>query len=254
MEVKKITPNHPISNESQNITIEKIKKFLPKGSSVKVSESIIEEIRNIENSTGLSQEYTEEKIMSSLHLIGGETNYSMSDLVNAVKYCNLIQHYTNEQAWAITFPARYDKLVSEGRQVASHVSMYNSRPIVSEVLKTMVIPAHISYMPYFHKAVEKQYQLMNGIGANDGEKVSAHVQHLAAKELREITQMPEDNSIELKIGASDAVLEQQKELNTSIQQLVLAQAAQFAKGGKVEDVQKIHMKVSEPEEIIDADI
>lgn len=254
MNKEKIIPNHPVVKTSQNITVEKIKKFLPKGSSVKVSEAIIDEINNIENATGLNQEYTEERIMSSIHLLGGKSNYSLENLVNAIKYCNLRQHYTNEQAWAITFPDRYDKLVAEGRQVASHVSMFNSSDMVVEVTKSMVLPAHLTYQPYFHASVEKQYNLMRGIGAKEGENVSAHVQHLAAKELSELTKKPEDNTIELKIGASDAILEQQQELNDGIMAMVRAQEKQFALGKNVEDIQKIHIVTKEEPDIIDGEV
>jgi hypothetical protein len=41
--------------ESQNITREKLKKFLPKGSSVQVTDEILDTIRNMERDISLPQ-------------------------------------------------------------------------------------------------------------------------------------------------------------------------------------------------------
>ena len=55
---------------SQNITKEKLQKFMPKGTSSKVTEDIVNIIHNIENDTGVSQEYAEEQVMSCSGLLG----------------------------------------------------------------------------------------------------------------------------------------------------------------------------------------
>lgn len=246
--------NLPSVNQSQNITKEKLKKFIPKGCAAAVTDDVLDLINNIENDTNLPQEYMEERLMSSMHLLGGK-GVSIEQLTNAIKYCNLKQDMTNEKAWAITFPTKYDKLVSEGRTIASHVSMYNKSKLVIEIDKNMMVPVHITHQPLFHKAIQKQLDLMNGIGANDGERVSAHVQFLAAKELAEITKMPEDNSIELKIGASDAVLEVMKEQNDNIAEIVTNQREAFKKGMNIMDLQKVHITQTDDNgDIIDAEI
>ncbi len=243
--------NAPMVKESQSITKDKLKKFIPKGCAAAVTDEVIEMINNIENDTNLPQEYMEERILSSMHMLGGK-GVTMEQLTNAVKYCNLQQDMTNEQAWAITFPVKYDKLIREGRTVASHVSMYNKSKLVLEITKNMLVPVHITHQPIFFKAIQKQIDLMEGRSANEGEKVSAHVQFLAAKELAEITKQPEDNTIELKIGASDAVLEVMKEQNDSISEMVKQQREAFRKGMNVQDLQKVH--VVHNEDIIDGEI
>ena len=52
-----------------------------------------------------------------------------------------------------------------------------------------------------------QAKLMRGIGAKEDDYVSPHVQHLASKTVYEMLKSPEDNTIELKVGASDALIE-----------------------------------------------
>jgi hypothetical protein len=230
-----------IPSESQNITREKLKKFLPKGSSVQVTDEILETIWNMERDINLPQNLLEEDVMSYLYLIGKVSGVGLSDLVNAIKYCNLKRNRSNKDAWAIIFPKKYDELRAAGKPVDNFVSMYNSSKLVVAIDKEMIVPVYVQYSAYRHFSIKKQYDL-----ANDSD-VSPMVQHLAAKELYAMTKMPEDKSIELKIGASDAVLAQQQELNDNIAMLVANQAAAFRRGEETSVLQRIHVNVSDAE-------
>lgn len=241
MDREKLIPGHPVIPESQNITREKLESFMPKGSATQVTDNVLEVINNIENDTGLSQEYTEERLLANMHLLGNKGS-SLEKLTNATKYCCLKQHMSNEQAWEITFPSKFKKLKDRGGFVASHVSQFNKTDLVVAIDTTMLVHASISYQRIHHQSIMKQVDLMNGIGANEDDNVSAHVQHLAAKTLEEITRMPEDNTIELKIGSSDAVMEQQQEFNDHLGALVAGMKDRFKKGGSISDVQKLHIK------------
>lgn len=236
--------------KSQNITKEKLQKFMPKGTSTKVTDDIVALIHSIENDTGLAQEVAEERLMGSMHLLGKQ-GITLEKLINAVKYCSLKRHMTNRQAWAIVFPDEYDKIVSSGREVDSHVSMYNSTYLVVEIDKMMIVPFYIMYDKYKHEALETQVNLMRGIGANDDDRVSPHIQHLASKTVYEMLKSPEDNTIELKVGASDAMIAQQQELNDSLSRIIEMQALAFKNGGKAKDIQKVHIK--KDEEFVEAD-
>jgi hypothetical protein len=156
---------------------------------------------------------------------------------------------TNKEAWAIVFPKKYDELTAANRQMDNHVSMYNSSKLVVEIDKQMIVPVYIQHSAYHHAAIKKQYELMNG---NDGEggQVSAMVMHLAAKELALITKMPEDKTIELKIGMSDAAMAQQQEMNDALSAIVANQSKLFAAGVDAAEIQKIHtVKIIEEDAI-----
>ena len=246
-----------IPKESQSITREKLKRFLPKGSSVQVTDEVLDMINNMERDTGLPQDLMEQNLMSYMHLIGKIKSISINELANAMKYCTLKRNMTNKEAWAIIFPKKYDELVTSNRQVDSHVSMYNSSKIVVEIDKQMIIPVYIQHNAYHHAAIKKQYDLMNGIDGEGGQ-VSAMVMHLAAKELALITKMPEDKTIELKIGMSDAAMAQQQEMNDALSAIVANQSKMFASGADASEIQKIHtVKVIEESndtyEYMDAD-
>lgn len=262
-EVKKVIPGHQIIPEPQNITREKLESFIPKGSATQVTDNVLEIINSIEDDTGLSQEYTEERLLSNMHLLGNKGT-SIEKLVNATKYCCLQQHYTNEKAWEIVFPEKYKKLKDRDGFIASHVAQYNKTELVVAISTAMLVHASIGYQRIHHASIMKQVDLMNGIaagyadGSENNQVVSAHVQHLAAKTLEEITRMPEDNTIELKIGSSDAVLAQQQEFNDHLGQLVAQQQERFRQGGSIQAVQQMHIKkvedTSDTSDVIDGEV
>ena len=239
---------------SQNITKEKLQKFMPKGTSSNVTEDIIKIIHNIENDTGVSQEYAEEQVMSCMGLLGKQ-GVTLEKLVNAVKFCCLKRHYDNKKSWAIVFPKKYDELVANGKYIDSHVSEYNSTYCVVEVDKMMMVPFYLQYNHLKHEALMKQANLMRGIGAKPDDYVSPHVQHLASKTVYEMLKSPEDNTIELKVGVSDALVEQNREMADNIKKIVELQSNAFRNGGKTADIQKIHIKKdTDNENVIDADL
>ena len=225
--------------QAQNLTKEKLKSLLPKKTSIAVTDEIMTLIHNMEDDTGLPQEMMEEDLMSYTHLLQGTTN-GMKDLVNAVKFCNLKRNYENKVAWAIVFPEKHDRLVAMGKDSNNHVSMYNNSKLVVAVDKEMLIPVHLQYAPYFHAAVKKQFDLMNGKSSKGSGKeggVSAMVEHLAAKELALLTAQPVETKIDLKVTPSDAALSLQGDMNDSVKQLVALQLDGLKNGGDIIDVQ-----------------
>lgn len=250
-----IVPYQPPKCKSQNITVEKLKKFMPKGTASKVTEEIVAYINNIENDTGLNQEYAEERVMSCMHLLGKQ-GVTLEKLVNAVKYCTLKRYHNNKKAWAITFPEEYDALVKRNGFIDSHVSEFNKTYLVIEIDKMMLVPFHIQYDQIKHEALQVQVNLMRGIGANDDDRVTPHIQHLASKAVLDALRSPEENSIELKIGASDTMVAVQQEISDSLAEIVSNQRKAFQTGANVAELQRIHVKNkgrNADEDIIDID-
>ena len=237
--------------KKQNINKEKLERMLPKGTNHKVSDEIINMIASMEDDTGLFQDYMEESLLTQLPILS-EVKTDLNDYVNAIKYCNLKQNMNNTKAWEIVFPERVESLKSKGTyaSISSHVAMFNKRDIVVKIDAQMMISAHIQYAPMFHAARKKQFNLMNGNSA-DGTPVSAHVQHLAAKELREITEMPEDNSIELKIGISEEAKNVQDRLTEQLAKATDIQMKRLQAGESISAIQNIGISVDN--EIIDVE-
>lgn len=248
----------PVHSNSQGLTVEKLKSFMPKGASAEVTQAIVDKINNTGNETGLLQEVFEEQILSYAGLVSGKGR-TFEKLVNALKYCNLklIPGMTNEKAWAITFPDKYDKLVSEKRFAASHVSMYNSSEMVIEIDKMLMMPVAIQYAPMFHHSVKKLFDLSNGFAAN-GKEASAHVQLMAATELAKITKMPETAKVEVdvKVNQGSIIDEYEKAINM----MANAKLDQIKSGGNmfgtINTPIRATKQISEPEykDVIDAEV
>jgi len=242
----RMTPEH-----SQHITKDRIKELLPKKTNVAVTDELIHLLQNMENDTGLPQELLEEDFLGYLHLVTvqGSTN-SLKELVNAIKFCNLKRNYTNKEAWSIVFPEKYAQLVQDNKAVDNFVSMFNNSKLVVAVDKEMLIPVHIQYAPYFHAAVKKQFELMNGRGTANGKdgkpmQVTPMVQHLAAKELATLTKQPEENKLSIDINPGAAAMSMQEEMNAQLKQLVKGQKERLDAGENILDVQVVDINFDE---------
>lgn len=231
---------------SQNIDKEKLQKMLPKGSHHKVTDEIIELIGSMEKDTGLIQDYLEESVLSYLPVLKG-VKVELRQYINAIKYCNLKRGMSNEKAWQIVFPERFDKLVKEDRWNTSHVSMYNSSPLIVKLDAQMAVAADIQYAPYRHKAIMKQVELMDGTEANGG-PVSATVQHLAAKALYELTAPDPTQTLELKIGQSDEAKDSQEKMFAAMSNIAKNQRDLLKAGHKLEDIQKLNLIIETDED------
>jgi len=234
-----------IPAEGQTVTVERLKEFLPKSSRANISEEVVRLVNEMGESTDLPQNLLEEDLFGYLHLVTKIQGTSVTDVINAVKFCNLKRNYNNKKAWSIVFPVRYTKLVDSNKQVDNHVSMYNNSALVRAIDKEMQIPAHLMYSPYFHFGVKKLFELANGKSAPnaDGEAmtVSPLVQMNAAKELVTITAQPIEAKIDIKLEQSDAMVAAQLDMNSQLSQLVQAQAKRFRAGEDTADIQRVHV-------------
>ena len=238
-EIEKIEPGFVAPESGQFITAERLKQM------------ILKIINNMENDTGLPQEYMEEKLMSNMHLLKGRQGVGIEKLINALKFCNLKQNMTNEKAWSIVFPKKYNELVTAGKQVDNHVSMYNKSDLVVEIDKAMLLSACIQYMPENRRAMERLVELMEGKGANEGEKAGPMVQYNAAKTIIEMTTMPEDMNINLKVGMDEESKSIQESLFEQLKRTADIQMAKLQSGASITDIQRLGVKA---EKIIDAEV
>jgi len=234
----------------QFVTIDKIKALLPNKTNIVVTQEIVELINNMETDTGLPQELLEEDLMSYTHILGGMKGVGMKDLINAIKFCNLKRNYDNKESWSIVFPEKYNSLAAGNKQIDNHVSMYNGSKLVTIIDKEMLIPVHLQYAPYFHAAVKKQFELMNGTTTTkdkygNADKVSPMVQHLAAKELAVLTKQPEEQKLSISVNPGEAAMSMQSEMNEQLKSIVANQRQRLVDGEDIIDVQQIGLDFSD---------
>ncbi len=223
--------------KSIGITREELLKRMPRGTNHKITDHIIELINNIEDDTALDQGMMEEKVLSSLHLLT-VGQYSLESYINAVKFVNLKQFMTNKEAWSIVFRQKFNTLEAAGKPVDNFVSMYNGTQLVVELSKKLIIAPSLQYNHIFHEMIEINANLARGISVT-GASVSPMVQHLSATKLMEKLGLPEDNSIELKIGMNDESKSIQLGLTEQLAKNLDVQMARLAAGESINDIQKL---------------
>lgn len=228
----------PIGSKEQGITREKLQQFIPKGYGGRVTDAVLEMIRRVEQDTGMDQGLFEEQLLSYTHLLG--PGVSFEKLINAIKFVALREVARGQaKAYKIVFPEKAAEIEARGGDVSSFASMYALSKVVVEVQKLNMVSASITHRPLANQMLKKMTDLANGIGANPDDRVSPTVQLNAAIAVYEAVKMPEDNTMELKIGMSDSALSAQESLAEQLRRMADLQMKAFQSGKSLDDVQKI---------------
>ena len=247
----------PAFVSKQNITKEQIKKMLPKGSGIAITDEIIDVINRVEDATDITKDYYSEQFLSHIHVLG-DISVPIDVYASALKYTILTNNMSNENAYEVVFPEKV--LEWQAKQDAGtnktpldvYVSRYNSGKIVGKLRTMMALHVNVMYNSYYHFSIKKQYDLACGRDAEGG-RVSATVQHLAASKLYDITKPAEEQqAMELKIGYSDSVTAQYEQMNNSLATIVAAQRDALSRGIPIDQVQRIHLPKAE--EVIDGEL
>jgi len=225
---------------------EKLQKFLPKGSHHTVTDEVITLINNIEKDTGMLQENIEASILQHLPVLA-DVKVSLREYIDAVKYITLRSSYgSNNKAWELTFPERYNKLVSEGRWNTSHVSEYNKRAIVVKIEASTLIGFKGFLTPVFYEQIENHRSLANGTDAN-GKPCSPTVQQAASAKLLDLLAPKDDNRVVHELGLADEAKDFTKLMFEQIKKDSKLQALRYRSGENLEEVQKIGLNTIEVE-------
>ena len=240
----------PIGSKEQGITREKLMEFVPRGYGGKVTDAVLEMIRRVEQDTGMDQGLFEEQLLSYTHLLG--PGVSFEKLINAIKFVALREVARGQaRAYKIVFPEKAAEIEARGGSVDSFATMYASTKVVVEVQKLNMVSASITHRPLANQMLKKMTDLANGIGANPDDRVSPTVQLNAAIAVYEAVKMPEDNTMELKIGMSADALSAQESLAEQLRRMADLQMKAFQSGKRLEDIQKIGISINSEDEVID---
>lgn len=223
--------------EEQNITVEKLKEFLPKGSRVKVNQQTVELINKLIDESACHKGLMEERLLSHLHLIG--PGVGIKQVMNGVKFVTLATTpgMTQSKAYALTFPDKAQEILERGGDISSFASQYAATKIPTTIMQDVQIGPSITYAPLRHQCVQKYMDLMNGKAA-DG-PASATVQLNATIALMEYIKVPEEMTINLNHDMSEDAKSVQQNLADQISKAVDLQMARLAGGEKLGDVQKV---------------
>lgn len=232
--------------DSQSLTVEKLKYFLPKNSKVQVTPQTVEWVNEYIAGSHCHTELMEERLLTYLNMLG--PGIGIKQLLNAIQFVTLsvTPGMTQTKAYMIVFPEKANELLAKGQDGSSFASQYAKTKLVQEIMTNTQIGFHVTYMPLQHQLVQKLLDLSNGRAAN-GDSASPTVQLNATLGLMELIKTPVEQTINLKTGSDDATLEATQNLAEQISRMADLQLARLRGGESLNNIQKVGI-------VLDADI
>lgn len=228
--------------EEQELTVSKLRAFLPKDSKVNVSQTTVDMVNRLIDESGVHKGLMEERLMTYTNLLG--PGVGMRQLLKAIQFVTLstTPGMTQGKAYMITFPDRAQKLLDRGADPSSHASEYASTKLPRAILEGVQVGPSVTYAPLTHQLVQKLLNLSNGKAAGDA-PASATVQLNATLGLLEYIKIPEEQTINLTNGMNDETKAVTQNLADQIENAAKIQLARLQGGESLESIQKLGIVV-----------
>lgn len=168
-----------------------------------------------------------------------EGKFKVADYLSAVTYVSLkLMNFNNQEAYAQTFPQRYQALVARGataKEISSYVAAYNKNKLVNLVLEQTLIPMWVLNQGIYQDAINTQAELM---AFANSEKVRSD----AANSILTHLKKPETQKVELDIGVKEN--SGMMELNDMLSVLAQRQQDMIAQGTNTKEI--AHQSLVQP--------
>ena len=171
-----------------------VKKLVPKTQRSLLSQDFLDRIEASVKDTAIAEEF-KENFITYLNVLS-KGKYKMEDYIAAVKYISFkLLGYSNIDAYAATFPERYERLVDSGQNnIDAYVSMYNKGKLVMQIYEQTMVPTWVLNAPLHQEALNTLADMLHDPTVRGMAKVKACEAILAH------TKQPEVVKGELTIG------------------------------------------------------
>lgn len=165
------------------LTVADVSQAVPANLKSAVTQQFVDTINNVVADPDIAQQVRDNFITYASVLRDGK--YKMQDYLNAVTYTSFkMMDMSNQDAWCMTFPHRYQALVAAGKSkkdISSHVSMYAKGKLVAAVAEASFIPTWILNRDIQQKAINRLADLMMNAASEkvQAEAASSLLTHLA---------------------------------------------------------------------------
>lgn len=165
------------------LTVADVSQAVPANLKSAVTQQFVDTINNVVADPDVAQQVRDNFITYASVLRDGK--YKMQDYLNAVTYTSFkMMDMSNQDAWCMTFPQRYQALVAAGKSkkdISSHVSMYAKGKLVAAVAEASFIPTWILNRDIQQKAINRLADLMMNAASEkvQAEAASSLLTHLA---------------------------------------------------------------------------
>ena len=224
--------------------IEAVKRLVPKNQRGMITPEFCEKVEKSVNDPVLAEQI-KSNFISYLNVLS-TGKFSMDEYLNAVKYVSFkLLNYTNRDAYAATFPDRWERMVKEGveeKRMDAYVAMYNKSKLVMAIYEQTIVPTYVLNAPLHQEALNVLAKMIKDPSVRGMAKVKA------CEAILTHTKQPEIVKGELTIGLQEN--ETIAELREVTEQLANTFRASIGKGKTLQDVaeaQIIDVKIEEIE-------
>lgn len=232
------------------LTLQELTEALPTHLKSSASQHLVDLVNNVSSDPEAAEAVRDNFITYTSILKDGK--FKTEDYLNAVAYVSYkLMGHSNRDAYAKTFPTRYQALVAKGtseKDISSYVSIYNKRKLVNLILEQTLIPTWILNQNTYQEAINTQALLMVN-------SKSDMVRTQAANSILTHLKRPEKKEIELNLGIRETSgMNELKEMLTA-----LAEKQQAAISGGMQTREIAHQRLvpqnsEEVGEIIEAEV
>ena len=190
---------------------EALRRALPAHVRGNLTEEMVENLNNIVADDAYKEIFRENLLGYTTVIKEGK--FKLQDYVNAVRYITYKAMGSKDiDAYAKTFPDRYQRLVEEGtsnKAISAYASAYKKTKLVQTMFEQSMIPVHIANADIFQAAVNEQAHLMvhaksEKVRSDAADSLIRHLKPPETKKMEvDITQKQDDS-----IGALREVTEQ----------------------------------------------
>lgn len=220
---------------TQLMTVQQLKEALPKNLHSNATQELADTLNQLACAPEEADLVRENFITFSKVLSEGK--FKTEDYLNAVRYCTYkIMGYTHRDAYAKTFPDRWNLLALKGapdKDISAYVSGYHKGQLVTKILQQAMIPGWLLHQDAFHRAVKTQYDLMID------ENVSPKVRVEAANSLMTHLKPPEAAKVQVDVSVkqSGGIAD----LAAAMANLAQTQLEQIQAGGSAREIGRVRV-------------
>ena len=229
------------------VTVTTLKDLVPKRQRSMITEDLVKQLNEWNEDPKLLDSYRENLLTYIGVLKDGK--YKITDYVNAVRFVSYkLMGYSDIDAYAVTFPERYERLRTEEGltrdEISPYTSAYKKNKLVSAIYEQTIIPVSVLNN---HMAQDALNELMK-IGLH-GRSEMARVNALS--KVLDKTDAPEIQKLQLDVGVNSS--DSLSDLKNMLAEVAADQLGYIEKGRV--DLQTLGaLKPNNPEEVIEGEI
>lgn len=170
------------------LSLDQVKKAVPANLRTNVTQGLVDRINQVEGDPVAVEAFRENFI--SYARVLGEGRFKITDYLDAVMYVShKLLGDTNQDAYAKTFPERYQRLVERGaddKEISAYASAYNKGKLVNLIMEQTIVPSWVLNQDKYQEAINVLASIMVN------EKFSGMVRVKAAESLLVNLQKPKE--------------------------------------------------------------